>query len=443
MSKIGLIIEREYLTRVKKKSFILMTILGPILLAGVMILAVWLTTSQNETQNILVVDENYPFFEKLEDTEKIKFSYSEIGIDEAKKVFHHSDYTSILFLPKNILSSNLGVMYFKKQPSLSVQKSVENRVEKITEELKLEKFNINKEDFYKAKTNFAVTTFKYSEEGKEEKVSPEVAAVGFVFSVFIYIFIFMYGSQVMRGVIEEKTSRIVEVIISSVKPFELMMGKIIGVAMVGLTQFLLWIIFTGFLFTAAQFFFFKDFYDVNQIQQSMQMTPEVMEQVQQQSALTEMNLNDPSNLLNRINFPLMTGMFLFYFLGGYLLYSALFAAIGAAVDSETDSQQFVMPVTVPLIFAYIASASMMENPESATGVWLSIIPFTSPVVMMIRVAIGIEPADMWQLYLSMALLILGFVFTTWVAARIYRTGILMYGKKATWKELWKWLNFKG
>ncbi len=444
MHKSWLIIKREYWTRVRKKSFIIMTLLGPVLMAGLLALTVWLGISESSNQKVLVIDETRIIYNKLKDTKLIKFDYmdSSFTLQQAKNIFQVSDYTCILHIPKPVWKTKSGNLFFKKQPSASIQRAMENRVEGVIENYLLDDLNINKEDFYRVKTNFNLHLIKARKSGKEEEVFSEASAVGFVFAIIIYMFIFMYGVQVMRGVIEEKTGRIIEVIISSVKPIQLMMGKIIGVAMVGLTQFIMWIVLTGVL-SGIAFILFTNQYDPATIKDNMQMTPDVMQQVQQQSVTSQINFNDPNILLNRINFPLMLGMFIFYFLGGYLLYSALFAAVGAAVDSETDTQQFMLPITLPLIFAYMMSFFIVLNPEGPASFWLSIIPLTSPVVMMVRLAIGFESGDVWQLYLSMALLILGFLGAAWVAARIYRTGILMYGKKPTYRELWKWLTYKG
>ena len=247
MNKTWLIIKREYLTRVTKKTFIILTLLGPILMAGLITAIMWIGMEDSEHQRILVVDDQYPTFEILKSTSDVEFDYDNYTIEYAKEIFYKSDYTAVLYIPKNIAYANNAMLYFKKQPSLNSIKNIENKVEKIVEDLKLELFKIDRADFEKVNTNFHLNAVKFSSEGTEEKMDTEKNAVGFVFGLMIYFFIFLYGVQVMRGVIEEKTSRIVEVIISSVKPFQLMMGKIIGVAMVGLTQFLLWIILTRLL----------------------------------------------------------------------------------------------------------------------------------------------------------------------------------------------------
>jgi ABC-2 type transport system permease protein len=254
----------------------------------------------------------------------------------------------------------------------------------------------------------------------------------------------MFGSLVMRGVIEEKTSRIIEVIISSVKPFELMMGKIVGVALVGLTQFLLWVVLTASLITVITATFSNKITTTKtpteQIISSQLPSADQLKPPGSVNSVTasDEGVNEVLNAINSIDFPVMIGTFLFYFLFGYLLYAALFAAIGSAVDSEADTQQFMLPITIPLIFAIIMAQYVMQEPQGPMAFWLSIIPFTSPVIMMIRIPFGVPYLD---LALSMFLLLLGFLGTTWLAGKIYRTGILMYGKKVNYKELWKWLRY--
>ena len=270
-----------------------------------------------------------------------------------------------------------------------------------------------------------MTTRIISKDG--ESIKSQAAAsigIGFFSGILIYIFIFMYGTMVMRGVIEEKTNRIVEVIISSVKPFELMMGKILGVALVGLTQFLLWILLTILISTIAEFLFL----DISSMATEMSN--------QDQSII----IAEISALTGGINLTQIFLSFMFYFIAGYLMYSSLFAAVGSAVDAEADTQQFMLPITIPLIFSFILIQPVMDNPDGILAFWLSIIPLTSPIIMMARLPFGVES---WQLIISMILLILGFIFTTFIAGKIYRTGILMYGKKISYKELWKWLTYKG
>jgi len=441
MNKIFIIIQREYLTRVKKKSFIIMTILGPVLMAALFIVAIWMSVAIEEKQKILIVDE-VQLFHDLPSSTNVQFEYSTQHIDTIKKQFHNTDFTGILYLPFNVLNSNTVMLFFKNQPGVMAMKYIENKVEGKIEILKLMENKIAQITYEKIKTNINISTISFKKQGKEENRNQEAGFVGFFFAVLIYMFIFLYGMQVMRGVMEEKTNRIVEVIISSVKPFQLMLGKIIGVAMVGLTQFLLWIILTFSITSVAQTFILKDKFDVEQVSK-MNMSSEILKQAQSPNQQPEMTSSDIMEVLMRINFPYMLGMFLFYFLGGYLLYSALFAAIGAAVDAESDTQQFMLPVTLPLIFAFIVAQMTIQNPEGPVAVWFSIIPLTSPIIMMVRIASVPFDVIMWQLILSMLLLIIGFVAATWFAGKIYRTGILMYGKKVTYKELWKWLFYKG
>ncbi len=267
--------------------------------------------------------------------------------------------------------------------------------------------------------------------------------IGFFFGYFMFIFIFMYGVQVMRGVMEEKQNRVVEVLISSVKPFQLMMGKIIGIALVGFTQFILWIVITGTLTVVGMSVLGADRYDPSELAQQG-MTTEVRDQlIKQQMPAADSGFDQEkvADIIKQVNIPLVLVTFLFYFICGYLLYSSLLAAIGSAVDSETDTQQFMFPVTLPMIIAIIVAQIAVMNPASPAVIWCSFIPFTSPIVMMVRVAMGSAP--LWQLLLSMGLLVITFIGTTWLAGRIYRTGILMYGKKISWKELGKWLFYKG
>ena len=442
-NKIGLIIRREYFTRVRKKSFIIMSLLGPLIMAGVLTFAMWTSIEESDDQKILVIDDNYPFFEKLDGSDKLSYSIMDISLPKGEALLEVSDYTALLYLPENILQSKSGQLIFKKQPSIKVQRQIEETVQQYLEISKLKEFDITEGDYNRLKAPFNLLTFQFKGAGAEaEETNMLPAIVGLVFGILIYFFIFMYSVQVMRGVIEEKTNRIIEVMISSVKPFQLMMGKIIGVGAVGLTQFALWILLTLVLALGGQFLVLGDKYDAAQVKTPM--TDMVQQQVDQEQSLNLTRLSQKDNLFNkirRINFPVMIAVFIFYFLGGYLLYSALMAAVGSAVDNDTDTQQFIFPITFPLLLAYILSFNVFENPSSDMAIWLSIIPLTSPVIMMIRVAIGIESADMWQVYLSMALLVGSFIGAVWMSGKIYRVGILMYGKKPSLKEIFKWLKY--
>ncbi|HKL40258.1 MAG TPA: ABC transporter permease [Cryomorphaceae bacterium] len=449
MSKISLIIEREYMSRVRKKSFIIMTFLGPILIGGLLSLGVFLGMSDSSIYNVLVVDltpeialdsTSSPkpmFVDELKETSQIRFDYTTDGLTNAE--FDSTEYTLMLVLREDIITFPEAEMVFRKLPSMKARSYIKSQVERVIEDNKLIAESIPKEKFDQINTDLEIITVD-AEDGSTS-FKQEQAFIGFGFAVLIYFFIFLYGVQVMRGVMEEKSNRIVEVIISSVKPFQLMMGKIVGVALVGLTQFLLWVILTGILFSVATSIFAPELANAgtmaDQIQATEEVANEVSKDAMEQAAIGEM----AELILFRVNWPMMVGMFLFYFLGGYLLYASLFAAVGAAVDNDTDTQQFMMPITIPLVFGFIVSEFALTNPEGSMVFWFSQFPLTSPIVMMVRGATGFDSGSIWELFLSMALLIAGFVFCVWLAGKIYRVGILMYGKKVSYKELAKWLKY--
>jgi len=420
MRKIWLIIKREYLVRVRKKAFIVMTIVGPLLMAALMIVPTYLANETQELRTIAIEEDGFEFTNKIEDTDFLHFIKT--TTEEAillKNDFSESDYYALLYIEDDNFT-----LYSNQQISLSVSKTIENQLEQIIEHQKLKEAGIDLTILSEAQSTVHITTKIITENGSTTNSKAEASmGIGFICGILIYMFIFMYGTMVMRGVIEEKTSRIVEVIISSVKPFQLMMGKILGVALVGLTQFALWILLTIAIASVAELMFMD----------ASSMTTELNSS--QQSIL----LNELSNLTGGINLIQIFVSFIFYFLAGYLMYSSLFAAVGSAVDAEADTQQFVLPITIPLILAFILIQPIMENPDGPLAFWMSIIPFTSPVIMMVRLPFGVAN---WELALSMVVLILSFVLTTYLAGKIYRTGILMYGKKTSYKELWKWLSYK-
>lgn len=441
MGTISLIIKREYLTRVRKKTFIIMTILGPVLMASLIIVPILMAKfSETEESKIRVVDESGLFAGKLPDSESMLFVMDSVTLPQAKESFNPDKETAILYIPANVINNTGSIMLFSaKQPNLNMVTTIERTIQKEVENMKLQARGIDKNILDEIKTKVKVNTRTLTEQGEEETNAGLTYAVGFIGAMLVYMFIFLYGAQVMRGVIEEKTNRIVEVIISSVKPFQLMMGKIIGIALVGLTQFLLWVVLTFAISSVVT----GIFVDPNQIQEQMKQRTTAMgtpiPDQEEVNAEIDSQLGNVFSAINSINFPLLIGTFLFYFLGGYLLYGALFAAIGSAVDAESDTQQFMLPITIPLILSIVVSQSILQNPESSLAFWFSMIPFTSPVVMMVRIPFGVAP---WELALSMSFMVIGFLFTTWIAGRIYRTGILMYGKKPSWKELGKWLFYK-
>ena len=450
MKKIWLIIQREYLTRVKKRSFIVMTFLGPILMASVWIVPFILATQTEGTKVIDVVDETGLFYEQFKSGKDIEFNYVTDDVQTARENLAGTGHFGILYIPRTEYSLPSSVyLYTSGKPGLNLKLNLQEQVSQIVKNRKLEDvYGIDPGvlDAVKGDVNLVVEDLETSETSYTELSW----ALGFIGGMLIYFFIFMYGSQVMRGVIEEKTSRIVEVIVSSVRPLQLMLGKIVGIAMVGLTQFLLWIILTLGIISVFTVAYTDQLQEYRMGEQTItdpgQLFPtDAMGMPDSGSSLQ--TLSDDENVARlldiffSIDYGVIIGMFLFYFIGGYLLYAALFAAIGSAVDNEADTQQFMLPVTVPLVFSIVLGLSfVLNNPDGSVAWWLSVIPLTSPIIMMIRIPFGVDIyADLLP---SVLFLIAGFLATTWIAARIYRTGILMYGKKVSYKELWKWLTFK-
>lgn len=447
MNKLFLIIQREYFSRVKKKSFLLMAILGPLLMAGVFIVPIWLAMRDKTDHQILVLDQTGLFVDRLPNSKTIKFTYGAESLPNAKAKLKDGPFDLIMVITGDVINSDNAepFLYYKKQPGMSTEQYISNAMENILFDYRLQGDSIDVSKIDKARRPVKMQTIKVSENGLDEKTNTDTnMIVGFVCAIIIYFMIFLYGSQVMRGVIEEKTNRIVEVIVSSVKPFQLMLGKIIGIALVGLTQFILWIVLTITIQTVTMNVLFK-----NQLADTAKQNAQV-EKVMKNDLSAGMDKmqkvkssNEVIELLNEfqnINVTKLIVCFGFYFLFGYLLYAALFAGIGSAVDSEADTQQFILPVTVPLIAGFMIAQTVATDPDSSMAQFFSIFPLTSPIVMMVRLPFDVP---VWELVLSMVLLIAGFLFFTWLAGRIYRTGILMYGKKASWKEIGKWLFYKG
>lgn len=440
MNKTLLILKREYLTRVRKKSFIIMTFLGPLLMAGIMIVPIWLASlSDVAERRIAVLDETGWFTGKFESGDNLAFDYVYGNFEEEKQKVIIEEFDALLYIPRPELNIPVNAELFsKRQPAMSMRSYVRNVMKTEVENRKLMASGIDPEVIKSSKTSINIITIRLGEDGAESKSYTEVEVGMAIFSgILIYFFIFLFGSQVMRGVIEEKTSRIIEVIISSVKPFQLMMGKITGVALVGLTQFLLWVMLTAMLYSGFVLFFGPD----KLASSAEMMSPAsglMLDQQITENQLAANNTGEIFEIIGSINFEVMIFSFLFYFLGGYLLYASLFAAIGSAVDNEADTQQFMLPVSAPLILGIVASNFVVNNPDGPVAFWLSMIPFTSPILMMVRIPFGVP---FWELALSMTLLAAGFIFTTWLAAKIYRTGILMYGKKPSYKELMKWMRY--
>lgn len=439
MSKISLIIKREYTTRVMKPSFILLTFLTPILIGAMIMVPLLLAQIEDDAVNkIIVVDQTGLYSNIFENNEKYVFETVDQPLEELKQAPEKS-FAAVLVITADLgQKPSAATLYSQQQVGIDLKSYIAGIINRHIEEQNLAALNIP--DFKRMaeeiKSDVDVKTVRWGKDGEEKMGSAELAIIiGMISAFIIYMFIVVYGAQVMSGVVQEKTSRIVEVIISSVKPFELMMGKIVGIAMVGLTQFALWVILTLIVVASLS---------------SVLGTSVDMEAYQQMPGANMSAMPIPTNPDDAMFAELMTAlsnfdfvqtgiMFVIYFLGGYLLYASLFAAVGSAVDNETDTQQFSLPLTLPIIFAVYAAIYSAENPDGPLAFWTSMIPFTSPIVMMVRLPYGV---DFWQIALSIGILILSFIGSTWVAAKIYRTGILMYGKKVTWKEMMKWVFYK-
>lgn len=434
MRKTLLIIKREYFSRVKKKSFLILTFLVPMLIIGMYALIISLAIRGGDTPvQVEVLDESGLFARHLKDSKAVNFHISKLSLADAKLKVISNEETFVLYIPPQVKSNQKMDMLSQKKAGVGVIAEIENQTNEIMRIQLLKDAGIDAQTLDNIKPDLTITTKEVTIEGEKDSSSVAAMGVGFAAAILIYMSLMIYGTQVMRGIIEEKTNRIIEVVISSVRPFQLMMGKIIGIGLVGLTQFLLWIILSLSLTAVASKVLLKDKFD------SIQSEMPGQAHVASNPAINSSPAIAAISALQTVPFNFIIPLFLVYFLGGYLLYSALFAAVGSAVDSDTETQQFMFPITLPLLFTYIMSFSyIINNPTSTLSVWLSIIPFTSPIAMMVRYPFGVPD---WQLAISIISLIAGFFFTTWVASRIYRIGILMYGKKASFKELIKWFSY--
>jgi ABC-2 type transport system permease protein len=450
MNKTSIIIRREYLTRVRKKSFIIMTLLTPLLMAMIFVVpALVMSNEDKDFKKIAVIEDGSDLFKGvIPDSKDAEFEYIEDrNINDLKNSFEQEGYYGILYIsPKIIDTPNAIQLISKKQPPIGLLDHISGSLEKEIEKQKLLAYNIeNLDEILKTiNTSVKIQTIKIDDTGVVKETSTGIAmALAYISGFLMYMLVFMFGAQVMRGVIEEKTSRIVEVIISSVKPVQLMMGKIIGIALVGLTQFTIWILLTVAIVSVV-----KTNVLSKDTMEQMQQLPQSLAQADQAipgatAAMTTDQLSEFEELFaSAMNqrWGLIIFTFVFYFITGYLLYASLFAAIGSAVDNETETQQFMLPVTIPIILGLIVAMGTMQNPESSISFWFSIIPLTSPIVMVARIPFDVP---YWEIALSMALMLVTIFGCIWMAARIYRTGILMYGKKTSYREIWKWLTYKG
>jgi ABC-2 type transport system permease protein len=450
MNKTSLIIQREYSTRVRKKSFIVMTLLTPFLIALVFVVpALMMSNQDKEFKKIAVVGDSDLYKDVIPDTKEADFVFlPNTSVNDIKNNFSELGYYGVLYVSDLLVDvPNAVQLISKQQPPIGLLDHISGSLKKELEKKKLLSYNIENLDEILKSINASVDlqTIKIDEEGQAKTTSTGFAmALAYMSGLLMYMLVFMFGSQVMRGVIEEKTSRIVEVIISSVKPMQLMLGKIIGIALVGLTQFAIWILLTLAIVAVAQSKILPE-----GTMEQMQQLPQSFAQAEPSAAgadaatAVETQMTEFQSIFaSALNQPwgLIIFTFAFYFITGYLLYASLFAAIGSAVDNETETQQFMLPVTIPILLGLFVAMATMQNPESSLSFWFSMIPLTSPIVMVARIPFDV-PA--WEIALSMAIMLVTIFGCIWMAARIYRTGILMYGKKTSYKEIWKWLTYKG
>ena len=428
MSKALIILKREYLTRIQKKSFIIMTFLFPVLMIGFMAVPAWLMSREStDERTIAVFDESGLFDSKISGTEYTRINFIEKGeFESLRNNINDSPFYAILYLPKDIMKSSNAELFSKVQVTMDIEsmlrRQIENTLETIKKQVIIDELGVPdlEKKLAATRTRINLSTQKIDTSGQVVETSSGASmAIGYVAGFLIYMFMFMYGSMVMQGVMEEKTTRIAEVIISSVKPHQLMFGKIIGVGLVGLTQIAIWIFLVA-VFMSGVSSFSSD---------SSGMSTGDMTEI----------IGEMTSTIGSIDIPLVVGGFLFFFIAGFLFYSALMGAMGAAVDTPEETQQFMMPLTLPLILAIVILFPVMKDPESSLAFWTSIIPFTSPVIMIARIPFGVP---VWELLLSMGIMIVSIFVVIRMAAKIYRIGILMYGKKVNYKEIVKWLRYK-
>ncbi len=444
MNKILVIIGREYITRVRKTSFIVISILGPIVMLALMFFPMVMEHYETEEVRLIAVaDSSHLFINKLPETETIKFVYLEdADLNKQKERFKQSDYYALLYIGHNVVNTTNSVCIYSNQtPSMSMRMHIANYIEKRIEEGKLWARGVNPDVLQSVKTKIEISTVKLSADGNEKTENFVLMEVlGYVLGFVVYIMLILTGNMVMRSVIEEKSNRIVEIIVSSVKPVQLMIGKIVGVSLVAFTQFAIWIGVTAAIYiTVVSLFVAPDVTQLQSTQQLMQASGSILQQSQPAVDDMTIKLHDAMGTIGRINFGGTIAAFLLFFFGGYFLYAALFAAVGSVCDNETDSQQFVFPITLPLIIAIIVMVNTIQAPDTQLSFWFSIIPFTSPIIMMARIPYGVPYTE---IFLAATLLILTFMAVAWGASKIYSTGILMHGTKPTWRNIFKWIKQK-
>lgn len=433
MNTIFLIFAREFKTRIRNKTFILMSILGPVLIAGILIIPLWLEKmDKTRVKNVAVIDESHILGETIKNFENYKFTIvTNVTVEEIRKDFENSGFDAVLFIPQNIYSSNNCIIYSDVWIDNALKAYVGYALRRDLEYMALLKEKVSVETIKRVSTPVFVGVQKWSSEGNyidEETSMAKKSTISITAVFLIYIFVFMYGVLVLRGVLEEKTGRVVEVIVSSVKPVYLMAGKIIGIGTVGLLQFIVWVILTFGIVSIAQIVLFPETYNPTPI-------PELTEHLDKtgvtQITAESQNFEYAVNLfqsLDGINWPVMITSFIFFFIFGYLLYASIFAGIGAVLDQDSETQQFVIPVTIPLILSLLVINSVIANPNGNLAVWMSYIPFTSPIVMLARIPFGVP---YWQVSISAVILILTCVGTIMFSSKMYKSGLLLYGKKVT------------
>ena len=424
MKHLKIIIEREYLNKIRNKSFIIMTFVSPLIVVAFAFIIGFLTNVNNKSnaKDILILDESGLFSNTFSDTETIHYEYlKDKTLQEARAEVLETSKYGLLYIPKEETAQK--AFYSEESPSLSLVNELTGALEKTLFQYNLTQKGIDKAEIDSARTKITLQMENFTGEKTSEFDNMMKIAIGGVAGYLIFMFIIIYGNMIMRSVIEEKTNRIVEIIISSVKPFQLMLGKIIGTSLAGLTQFAIWLVIGGVLFALAPSLFQVD-------------TPTAT-----QAMVATESHSEISNIITALyHFPFLetSGVFLLFFVGGYLLYSSLYAMVGAMVDNETDTQQFLMPILIPLMLAfYVGMFSVIEEPHGTISVVFSYIPLTSPVVMLMRIPFGVA---WWEVLISLLLLYITFFLVIKIASKIYRIGILMYGKKPTYKEVWKWLK---
>jgi ABC-2 type transport system permease protein len=446
MNKIKIIIKREYLTRVRKKSFIVMTILGPILLCALCVVPVLLQEAEQSRTEIIVVDNTAElvndkslslFKDKFNSNNDVAFVYMD-NIETAQRLLKENSCDGVLEIIKtNDTPPIKSFMYYgENEPGIKVQEEIKNQLVNILKDniLRYDYGMSNKEIDWinNPKVDFYTKNILTGESSFNEIKT----ALGGIAGFLIYFFILIFASMMMKSVSEEKVNRIVEVLVSSVKPIQLLLGKLFAIALVGLTQFAMWVVLTFILISAAQVAI-PDLF-TTPTQEEIMINERVIS-VDTINAVENGSTNEIIQGLMAINYPLIIVMFLFFFLTGYMLYASIFGAIGSLIDTDTDGQQFILPATIPIIIAIVAMPVVIENPAGSIAFWLSIIPFTSPIIMMIRIPFGVP---IWELGLSVILMLIAIAFCIWIAAKIYRTAILLYGKRISYKEIWKWLRYK-